>query len=805
MVHPHGLRAHGLTLVLQARLLLGNTLFAKQPRQRRHQAIGQDRAARHLLACKDGQIDHRIAILQQQLTTCRVVIHATSTVLKPGVIALDEEADAVERHARLTIRPGVVRIDMIDQAVQTQRIVAIQDGFQHLRGLLPHATQRGEALGRDHALAIDMATADGIQHIVRFVVRGAVEPELAHRQIDLVVVIHAVADHRRGYALGRETATILIRLLGQHIEEYIVDQLANRLAHVTHHALRLLDRDHRNTRKEGQPRREVVAAARLELGSKTFAPILRAALPAIDIENLDHALGHLGIDRTIDCAKPVVDLLGNRPTAELVALQAATCTARGVRVARRGVAHAQDAPATLGERALHLIALQRSRQVDHFIGLDAVLGRDLLRARRARYTPHQTTLPLPLMDAGRAVETDLLDFKVRSPLRGIQVLRAGLTIHGSPIKDKLAPRGRGNGVGRLIVGILPTVTGRFELRHEGIAAILLFHAHGQAMRLVVIAREDDLDIVHLYRNGKGVADTAGYAGTNYPLLVDRGALLLGELLGQGLDRELRCRELCLPLHRHSQEGDILVIVLVMGRLGKLQLQRLATLDNGFARYDLLHRLLGRNPRATGQSKAVGNVHTELQAELVGLIDRRADTLPPILGQLIRVALKQHAALIVARTDRHEVGTTQPCLGHRAKVLAHPLLGDSAIHPIPQSPGLGIPLRCTEGLVEALRKGRKGDKERHECQRYGANGCFHRRSSSVFYKVTKSLGNSQMKAQEKRSFSREKRSAVSGQQLAVSSQQIAISGQPTKKRVVAMPRPFINISSDLSNADSKWDF
>lgn len=76
----------------------------------------------------------------------------------------------------------------------------------------------------------------------------------------------------------------------------------------------------------------------------------------------------------------------------------------------------------------------------------------------------------------------------------------------------------------------------------------------------------------------------------------------------------------------------------MGRLGKLQLQRLATLDNGFARYDLLHRLLGRNPRATGQGKAVGNVHTELQAELVGLVDRRADTLPPILGQLIRVAL-----------------------------------------------------------------------------------------------------------------------------------------------------------------------
>ena len=84
-------------------------------------------------------------------------------------------------------------------------------------------------------------------------------------------------------------------------------------------------------------------------------------------------------------------------------------------------------------------------------------------------------------------------------------------------------------MGRLEIGILPTMACRFELRHRLIGPIRPFGQHRQAMSLVIIAREDDLDMAHLHLLGKGIEQSAGCSGTNYPLLVDRDALLFGRL------------------------------------------------------------------------------------------------------------------------------------------------------------------------------------------------------------------------------------------------------------------------------------
>ena len=194
----------------------------------------------------------------------------------------------------------------------------------------------------------------------------------------------------------------------------------------------------------------------------------------------------------------------------------------------------------------------------------------------------------------------------------------------------------------------------------------------------------------------------------------------------------------------------------MGRFGQRQFHATTLLQIRIREDHLLHRLLRRDPRASGQRKAVRDMHTQLQSQPIGLRNGRMHTLPPILGQLIRITTILPATRIVARTDRHQIGSTQSGLRHSLQISSHRLIRDRAIHPIPQRPGFGIARRGTESLFQRLRRSRERTaKQEHQACNFAYNG-VHKYSSSVFYKYTKSPRKCQTKGKKSYAFTKNKK-------------------------------------------------
>lgn len=51
------------------------------------------------------------------------------------------------------------------------KLIAVEEGFNHGRSLVPGASDLSETFGLDDVLAVDMGTADGIKHVARLIVR----------------------------------------------------------------------------------------------------------------------------------------------------------------------------------------------------------------------------------------------------------------------------------------------------------------------------------------------------------------------------------------------------------------------------------------------------------------------------------------------------------------------------------------------------------------------------------------------------------------------------------------------------------
>ena len=254
---------------------------------------------------------------------------------------------------------------------------------------------------------------------------------------------------------------------------------------------------------------------------------------------------------------------------------------------------------------------------------------------------------------------------------------------------------------------------RLEAGNRVVSTIRTLDQHRQAVCLIVVARENHLDIVNGHLLGEGAVDAAIGTGTNHPLLVDRGLLFLRGVGGCRLNPYLRTRQHLDTPHRKGVEGDIFVVINLAFRTGQRE-GNLATLNHTLGRHHLLHRLLGRNPRTSGQRKAIRDMHAELQPQAVGLHEGGADALPPILGQLIRIAGILATTRVLARTNRHDVGTPQTGIGHRLQIGSQALIGHRAIHPIPERPRLGIARRMLEGGFEIRMVGATPQQERR-CQ------------------------------------------------------------------------------------------
>ena len=137
----------------------------------------------------------------QQPLTARDIVDEGLRLWEPCLVALEEEPDAIECHTWLAVQPGVMRIDMEEQAIHTQGEVAVQQGLDARRCLVPHATYLRKALCLNDLLSIDMRSADGIEHVVGLVVSRRVEPVFAHRDVYILVMVHAIRNHCGRHAL----------------------------------------------------------------------------------------------------------------------------------------------------------------------------------------------------------------------------------------------------------------------------------------------------------------------------------------------------------------------------------------------------------------------------------------------------------------------------------------------------------------------------------------------------------------------------------------------------------------------------
>ena len=229
-------------------------------------------------------------------------------------------------------------VDVEEQTVHAQGKVAVQQGLHHRRCLVPHATHLSKAFCLYDALAIDMGTTDGVQHVGRLVVGGRVKPVFAHRHVHIFIMLNAIRYHGGSHTLAAEADTIVACLLSDGGKEHLMDEFVDGQSDVAQHLVALGGRPDGDAYHDRQPGNEVVAPTGLELQGKLAAPVLRATLPRVYMQ----VLHHTGMGALLEQPKPRVYLLADSLARKLVALQSLGTTSRGIGIARRGMTDANN-------------------------------------------------------------------------------------------------------------------------------------------------------------------------------------------------------------------------------------------------------------------------------------------------------------------------------------------------------------------------------------------------------------------------------------------------------------------------------
>ena len=118
-------------------------------------------------------------------------------------------------------------------AVDAHAVVVVEQWLEHGRMFIPCTSYLCKSLCLYDVLAVDMCTADGVEHVVRLVVCGTVEPELTHRVIHMLIVHQSVTHHSGSHALCRELASVFLAQQAHLGEEDIVDKFGYCGANVT--------------------------------------------------------------------------------------------------------------------------------------------------------------------------------------------------------------------------------------------------------------------------------------------------------------------------------------------------------------------------------------------------------------------------------------------------------------------------------------------------------------------------------------------------------------------------------------------
>src|SRR6185437_10239577 len=110
----------------------------------------------------------------------------------------------------------------------------------------------------------------------------------------------------------------------------IVQQFRDRLPDIVQEALAAVGGGDRDTRHRGQPVYQIISPAPTEFGAKDGRPVLTAAFPTVDMEDLQYPSGQFRAGLPKGFAEPVIELYGRGLGIELVAFEPLTSTSCGI-------------------------------------------------------------------------------------------------------------------------------------------------------------------------------------------------------------------------------------------------------------------------------------------------------------------------------------------------------------------------------------------------------------------------------------------------------------------------------------------
>ena len=660
------------------------------------------------------------AALAQEVLAAGEVVHPAAALVPPGERAVEVQAELPEAHARHAV-VGLVRVAVKDNLVEPIAKLLVGIGLQAERVLRPAVilAERGECFARDDRLAVGVRGARRFLRVVLAAlgvrrvagVEFAAEPEFALRDIHHAEALELVDGNRHANAgsLCFEDGAVFVQDFAEGPVEIFVDEIGNGAAVIPEESVCLIDIVHDAAGEGGQPFDDVIATACFELGGEFRPPSLATGLPAIDV----HIIENRPEQRAEAVADPaehsVVEMVLQRLRAEFVDLQTGGTLGDGFDfVAVRGVAEAEDGPASLGQRGLeHSPGNKIAGEVDDFFRIDALgvrhgeLGGIGCRGEGTHARGFD-------MDAGDAcgLEIQVVQGEAARNFLELDPHEAGFLLGESIDQLHIARIHR-----RLPAAGLDELAPGFSIvadRKDGVDVFLFF-------KEVEIQRADGDGLGKLH----GEFVVAGlrerrerHRGVEFP--IQRG--------GPIDPRHGRC-DLWLEIHHRpvvafergkSQHGDIAVVMVVGARLGEGDGLEFAALDMRGGPDDFLHGEFRRDPRPARARAARGARHAELKAEALALLGGVFHQVEPERGEHAGVAVGSIGQTALADVD--DLGPLEADGFHGLEVFGDSLFGDFVIQPMPpgaRARGIGRIQKLAAQVIARGEERRGGDEESAE--------------------------------------------------------------------------------------------
>ena len=192
--------------------------------------------------------------------------------------------------------------------------------------------------------------------------------------------------------------------------------------------------------------------------------------------------------------------------------------------------------------------------------------------------PNKTSFSFPIVHSRQGAQSDVLHSQYGFPFGCIQVFSTWFCAFGRPLKAEVAGFRWRNGEGGVEVCVLPSLSWRRQLLHLVEYHAIVRRFHFESLTLEVGARRFYLYIKYQGRLLQFVLNPAGIVSTKHAFVVDGDLARIGNLW-TSLQRILLL-EVGIPHgkrfhvqvgHRECINCNILIIVLVMLRLGHLEI------------------------------------------------------------------------------------------------------------------------------------------------------------------------------------------------------------------------------------------